>query len=186
MTKAMSRSELIAALKAQKVKGALSKMRKADLQRMLAEHGGAGQHGGHGYKVDGTLGKGEADKYKHVHGKKSFPAGAQAGSGLSYRQFVATEMRSNGGNMRTAAARWKGQKGGHFVLQDGKVAPEQSSKYEHSHPGTNPVTGAFALPDAVAPSTAKMMKAPAKEDAPSPKAKALRGTPRERGTGGPG
>ena len=42
MTKAtMSRSELIAALKAQKVKGALSKMRKADLQRMLTEHGGA-------------------------------------------------------------------------------------------------------------------------------------------------
>ena len=173
MTKAtMSRSELIAALKAQKVKGALSKMRKADLQRMLTEHGGAGQHGGHGYKVDGTLGKGEADKYKHVHAKKSFPAGAQAGSGLSYRQFVATEMRSNGGNMRTAAAKWKEQKGGHFVLQDGKVAPEQSSKYEHSHPGTNPVTGAFRLPDAVAPSTAKAMKAPAKEDAPSPKAKA--------------
>ena len=108
---AMSRSELIAALKAKRAKGALSKMRKADLQRMLTEHGGTGQHGGHGYKVDGTLGKGEADKYKHVHAKASFPAGAQAGSGLSYREFVAAEMRSNGGNMRTAAAKWKEQKG---------------------------------------------------------------------------
>ena len=70
---AMSRSELIAALKAKRAKGALSKMRKADLQRMLAEHGGTGQHGGHGYRVDGTLGKGEAGKYKHVHDKASFP-----------------------------------------------------------------------------------------------------------------
>ena len=101
----MSRSELIASLKAKRVKGALSKMRKADLHRMLTEHGGAGQHGGHGYKVDGALGKGEADKYKHVHGKKSFPAGAQAGSGLSYRQFVAREAKNLGANPWSAAGK---------------------------------------------------------------------------------
>ena len=148
-----TRADMIALLKSRGVRGRLSKMTKAQLRDKLEDtepkhedqegdgkpaHHKSGdlelevdtQAGGHFYKADGSTSSTQSAKYKHEHRKKDWPA--QKGSGSSYRVFMGKEMKA-GVSMKDAAAKWRSQKGGHMVKQDGTVSAKQTDKYKHSH-----------------------------------------------------
>eukprot|EP01043_Picozoa_sp_COSAG02_P007346 COSAG02_NODE_218_length_28570_cov_75.594816_10_plen_568_part_00 len=155
-TKAMTRDTMIALLRTRGVKGRLSKMTKPQLKRMvdstappsmtesapMASDRPKGdlelepddQSGGHYFQSFGKASASEMRKYKHTHEKDDMPTvNVQKGSGHSYRDFVAAQMRQNGGNMKAAVAKYREMKGGHMVLADGTISDKENAKYRHRH-----------------------------------------------------
>jgi hypothetical protein len=232
--KTMLRADMIKLLKSRGQKGALSKMTKAQLKKLLEdtaplddtpersdrhsselelepdEH----QRGGHYFDKEGKP-RGSA---KHKHDKNPWPVaqdgsgyGESKGAGHSYRDFMKKNLKQYGGSMQKAAAAYREQKGGHFVKRDGSTGrgedgdkyhhkhdpeknPEQdgghyatvkgnpakgeSTKYKHSHSGSNAASKAPApaskapAPASKAPAPASKAPAPAPAPAPKPKPKA--------------
>ena len=161
--KTMLRADMIKLLKSRGQKGALSKMTKAQLKKLLEdtaplddtpersdrhsselelepdEH----QRGGHYFDKEGKP-RGSA---KHKHDKNPWPVaqdgsgyGESKGAGHSYRDFMKKNLKQYGGSMQKAAAAYREQKGGHFVKRDGSTGRgEDGDKYHHKHdPEKNP------------------------------------------------
>eukprot|EP01043_Picozoa_sp_COSAG02_P010308 COSAG02_NODE_360_length_23829_cov_107.112769_3_plen_762_part_00 len=125
--------------------------------RLAPRQSGQG-HAQEGEGHEDQHGQGHGDQHGKGHGDQ------QHGQGMSYRAFVAAEMKKNKGNLREAAAAWKkhkaSQKGGHYIDKGGKASETKDNKgreggYEHTHPGSNPATGRASAPaPAPAPSPA--------------------------------
>ena len=90
--------------------------------------------GGHYFQSFGKASASQNSKYQHTHEKSDMPTvNKQRGSGHAYRDFVASRMRQNGGNMKSAVADWKNQSGGHMVRADGTISKKEDAKYAHRH-----------------------------------------------------
>jgi hypothetical protein len=193
---AQTRSDIIATLRSRNVKGRLTKMTKANLLRLLNEtapptssprdvqrqgihlapdpedNGDREQSGGHYFQSFGKASASQNAKYKHTHKEDSMPTtnkGAsktQTGKGHTYRDFIAAEMRTNGGNMKAAVAKWRAHKGsgeqagGHMVRADGTISDKEDAKYKHTHKNLpNPATGRKTkAPEVVKPADATPTK----------------------------
>ena len=90
------------------------------LTRGAALRGGGSDEsmdGGHYFQSFGKASMSQNNKYQHTHEKSDMPTVNKqrgSGSGHVYRDFVASRMRQNGGDMKAAVADWKKQSGGHI------------------------------------------------------------------------
>jgi hypothetical protein len=189
--KTMLRADMIKLLKSRGQKGALSKMTKAQLKKLLEhtappddtpersdrhsselelevdEH----QRGGHYFDKAGK----PRGSTKHKHEKNPWPVaqdgsghGESTGAGHSYRDFMKKNLKQYGGSMQKAAAAYREQDGGHYATVKGNTAKGESTKYKHSHSGSNAASKASASTSKAPASTSK---APAPAPAPAPKPK---------------
>jgi hypothetical protein len=203
--KAMTRDTMIALLRTRGVKGRLSKMTKPQLKKMVESTAPPSmpestsmtsdrpkgdlelepddQSGGHYFQSFGKASASEMRKYKHTHEKDDMPtSNTQRGSGHSYRDFVAAQMRQNGGDMKAAVAKYKEMKGGHMVRADGTISDKENAKYRHRHKNLpNPAKKAgsksperTASPDDDAASIDDAFEPPESPPKPAPKPKAAK------------
>ncbi len=68
-------------------------------------------------------GSGKADEAAHTGKGRA----THTGNGMSYRDFVAREMRANGGDMKGAVAKWRKHKGHVAKRWDPQVCPVSSA-----------------------------------------------------------
>eukprot|EP01043_Picozoa_sp_COSAG02_P015561 COSAG02_NODE_665_length_18739_cov_9.192918_13_plen_461_part_00 len=203
--KAMTRDTMIALLRTRGVKGRLSKMTKPQLKKMVESTAPPSipestsmtsdrpkgdlelepddQSGGHYFQSFGKASASEMRKYKHTHEKDDMPtSNTQRGSGHSYRDFVAAQMRQNGGDMKAAVAKYREMKGGHMVRADGTISDKEDAKYRHRHKNLpNPAKKAgsksperTASPDDDAASIDDAFEPPESPPKPAPKPKAAK------------